>query len=322
MSFERLARLDGQTITVRFAPDADGYIGRECPADECGRYFKIAPGTGLPIDTCGCPYCGHRAGQRDFATRSQQEYAKSVVMRAVTEATLLDMREAFDRDLGRPGDLIRLSMRVEGEPSPLKWYSERDLETSMVCDGCSLRYAVYGVFASCPDCERHNSLSILRANLDLVGRFLSLQEKQDGRLAERLLEQALGQAVADFDGFGRALAEANRDRARDPAGIPRLSFQNIEGARRNVETIFGVRLGDGVDDEAWTALVRAFQKRHLFAHRAGVVDEEYVRRARDPHAVLGHKVTLAVDEVRGTLGTLLLVSIALHGAVTALAART
>ena len=40
-------------------------------------------------------------------------------------------------------------------------YIEKQLETAGTCDQCSLEFAVYGVFASCPDCGQLNALTSL-----------------------------------------------------------------------------------------------------------------------------------------------------------------
>jgi len=49
--------------------------------------------------------------------------------------------------------------------------------------------------------------------------------------------------------------------------------------------------------ETWDHVCRAFQKRHLFAHKGGVVYEHYLSATRDPVATLGRRVPLSADEV-------------------------
>ncbi len=46
----------GNEFTVNFNPDEAGFIGRECPNDNCLGYFKIRPGTGLQESNLPC-YC-------------------------------------------------------------------------------------------------------------------------------------------------------------------------------------------------------------------------------------------------------------------------
>ena len=49
---------------------------------------------------------------------------------------------------------------------------------------------------------------------------------------------------------------------------------------------------------------RAFQKRHLIAHRMGVVDRNYVDKTGDSLAVVGRKIIVDAEEVKRLLGTL------------------
>ena len=87
-------------------------------------------------------------------------------MRRVTGAIVKDLKELeFDhRPRGELG--TGFSLKVKGSrPTPIRYYSEETLETKVVCDECTLRYAIYGVFAFCPDCGKHNSLQILNKNL-------------------------------------------------------------------------------------------------------------------------------------------------------------
>jgi len=56
--------------------------------------------------------------------------------------------------------------------------------------------------------------------------------------------------------------------------------------------IFGFDFADGLGSGEWDGACRIFQKRHLLAHRMGVVDEEYIQKANDPGAVAGRKIRL------------------------------
>lgn len=192
-------------ISITIPPDEDGLIGRECPVPECESYFKIQLGTGLKGENlpCHCPYCGHEAGQDKFFTKAQIEYAQSVVLNKVTGALLKDLKSLeFDhRPRGAFG--IGISMKVSGQPTPIRYYREKQLETEVVCDQCTLRYMIYGVFGFCPDCGVHNSLQILKTNLQLVEKMLGVAESQEQAVALSLIENSLEDCVSAFDGFGR-----------------------------------------------------------------------------------------------------------------------
>jgi hypothetical protein len=54
----------------------------------------------------------------------------------------------------------------------------------------------------------------------------------------------------------------------------------------------------------WAHVRRAFQKRHLLAHKMGVVDEGYLLETGDSSALLGRKISIATPEVRELVTTL------------------
>jgi hypothetical protein len=51
----------------------------------------------------------------------------------------------------------------------------------------------------------------------------------------------------------------------------------------------------------WGCACRVFQKRHLLAHKMGVIDEEYLQKANDPGAVAGRKIHVSHDEVNSAI---------------------
>jgi hypothetical protein len=284
----------GNEFSVPIRPDEDGYIGRECPVDECLGYFKITLGTGIKGPApCHCPYCGHSGDSNTFFTREQIEYAQSVVLRKVGEALTKDLKtlEFEHKPRGMLGIGISLKLK-ESPPLPIRYYREKQLETEVICDNCTLRYAIYGVFGWCPDCGAHNSLQILGKNLELAKKELGLAGSSDKEMADHLVGDALENAVSAFDGFGREICLRQ--------GVD-ISFQNLPVARRRVEEKLGVDFASVLATADWQSVCRAFLKRHLLAHTLGVVDEEYIQRANDPTAAIGRKVRLNEEEVRFTI---------------------
>ena len=284
-----IERLGGQ-ISVSLDEDEDGYIGRECPVETCLGYFKIKPGTGLSEPApCHCPYCGHTGDHNTFYTQDQIAYAHSVVLRKVTDAIHLDMKALEFEHKARGPFGISISMKVTNSaPHPIQYYREKQLETKVVCDHCTLDFAIYGVFGWCPDCGAHNSLHILSKNLELARKELSLSASVESDLAKYLIEDALENVVSAFDAFGREICS---QKASD------IRFQNITAARRRVQEAFGFDFADALSPNSWIDVCRIFQKRHLLAHKMGVVDHEYVEKANDPAAIPGRKIQVTKDEV-------------------------
>jgi len=290
--------------TIKFSipmrNDEEGFFGRECPNEECVGYFKIELGTGLQGEDlpCYCPYCGHAGPHDTFWTQDQLEYARSAGMRKAQKYVGDMLKSAFPQSRPRRGDFISLTFEYKpGRPLPLYRYEEKQLETALVCSECGLRYAVYGVFGYCPDCGSHNSLQILDTNLDLASKELALAGTLEGSLADQLVTDALENGVSAFDAFGRELFRVNSGLAAAPDEAARMSCQNLERLKSRVSKMFEIDLASPFTPDEWCLLVQGFQKRHLIAHRMGVVDQAYINASGDLRAVVGRKVDLDSAEV-------------------------
>jgi hypothetical protein len=296
----------GSQFSISLPPDDEGFIGRECPAAECEGYFKLQPGTGLKGENlpCYCPYCGHGAGSDEFFTKAQVEYATSFVMRQVTGTLLKDLKSLEFNHRPRGAIGIGISMKVSGKPTAIRHYRESKLETEVVCERCTLRYTIYGVFGFCPDCAVHNSRQILNKNLELVEKLLEVAETQEPPVAQRLIENALEDCVSAFDGFGRETCRVFAPKAVKPEKAAEIRFQNIAVARDRVKEEFSVDFAAITAPADWKHILRAFQKRHLLAHKMGVVDEDYLSATGDSPSLLGRKVSILAPEVRELSGRL------------------
>ena len=285
-------------MNIALPVDEDGYTGRECPNPDCEGYFKVTFGTGLAgASECCCPYCGRRGEQNEFFTKAQVEFIQSTMLNGITAELIAQLKKSeFDYRAQGPFG-IGFSLKVEGTLPPIAHYREERLETEVICSNCTLRYAIYGVFAFCPDCGIHNSLQILEKNIELAEKEAALASTVEGELAVRLIEDALENEVSSFDGFGRETCRVNASIATTPAKVGNLSFQSLRNAQDKVQRYFSYDLASPATSEEWTFACRCFQKRHLLAHKLGVVDDDYVKSANDPDAVVGHRISIASDEV-------------------------
>jgi hypothetical protein len=111
-------------------------------------------------------------------------------------------------------------------------------------------------------------------------------------LANYLIGDALENAVSAFDGFGRELCQRKSVEIR---------FQNLAAARRKVQDAFGFDFADALRPDEWDAACRAFQKRHLLAHKMGVIDDYYIHKTNDAQAVLGRRIALSQPEVETSI---------------------
>jgi hypothetical protein len=302
MSFNFPDRIE---VSVTLPRDERGLTGRECP--KCEKIFKVKTGTGLTEKDlpCHCPYCGHIAANNHFHTKEQVEYIRSVGVSKVREMLHNELKKLEFNHPPRGPLGIGISMKLKPHsPTPIRYYYEKNLETDVICDRCTLAYAIYGEFAFCPDCCSHNSITILKKNVEFVEKMISLAEKQEHGLAERLIGDALENLVSAFDGFGREICRVASQKSTNPTEAKDVRFQNISGAQKRLQKLFGFDFSAFFLQDEWKFVCRCFEKRHLLAHKMGVVDEDYVQTTSDHSVIVGRKIVIAATEVQ-RLGTLL-----------------
>lgn len=307
------------SVSVTIPTDDRGFLGRECAVKECEGYFSIKPGTGLTGSDllCYCPYCGHQGQSDTFSTKEQIAYARSVALNQVSQAFQQDMKD-FARQLeycSPPGNLIGLNVSTTFEPGslpPIRHYREKTLETDVVCDACTLNYTIYGVFGFCPDCGQHNSRQILEKNLELAGKQVALAATLEGEFAAHLIGDALENVVSAFDGFGRETCRLHADIATTPAKASNVSFQSLVNSRQKVQDLFGIDIAQAVTPQDWDFICRNFQKRHLLAHKMGVVDQAYITATQDSSAIVGRKVGIEASDVQQLVSQLSLLGAYLY----------
>lgn len=304
-SFRNIERFP-KSMSIDIPLDADGYLGRECPQKDCEGYFKIRPTTSKRAEggSLHCAYCGHCGRMDSFWSKAQIEYAKSIALRMFTDALHKDLK-SFEFEHKPQGLLgIGISLKVEPHrPVLIRHYQEESLETAVACENCGLEYSVFGVFAFCPDCGSHNSTAILKANMVLVAKQVALAKTlDDNALVAHLIEDALENCVSSFDGFGRELARLHSGQSSDPEKAKCMSFQNLERAARSVSTLFGVDLKSGLRSADWQTTHIAFMRRHLIAHKSGVIDQQYLKATGESASLLGRRVRIDAAQVdRGAL---------------------
>ena len=308
---DHVKRLTDRPMSIPIEPDDTGLMGRECPNAECEGYFKLQFGTGLKGEglPCHCPYCGHAAPQSQFCTNDQMRHIQSVAGRLVADAAYQDLKKLEFSIPARGSFGIGVSAKVTRSGTiGIHRYREKALETELVCSECSLRYAIYGVFAYCPDCRKHNSYQILLKNIELIEKMLDMAQESDSEISEKLTENCLEDCVSAFDGFGREIARVHASKAVDSIQAGKLSFQNLTGTRSRILSLFRIDMKHGLSETQWEFMVRFFQMRHLIGHTMAALDEDYIRRTGDSSAVPGRKIRVSTGQVRELLAPIAVVA--------------
>lgn len=286
-------------MSVAMPTDENGMIGRKCPSEECQKYFKLKPGTGLPTDICHCPYCGAEGNASEFLTADQMEYIESIAVQHFVKPLMDNFKRSVE-SLNRSSrnSFIQLKFSVNTPNFRIHNYSEEDIETNVVCDSCGLEFGVFGVFASCPDCSRLNAYSVFSKCLETCSKRLLLLDKQDTKtdkgLCEAILQDALSGAISAFDALGKKLREEYPSMFPEK---PRNLFQNLFSLDSCLRENTGSDIKSRVGSEDWEILFRLFQVRHVYEHNVGVIDEDFVKKIPSYSYMLGKKYPLDRSEI-------------------------
>lgn len=297
------------TIKVNLPSDEHGFTGRECP--KCSGYFKVKSGTGLPTSRCHCPYCGYTGDHNEFFTKDQIEYAKSIALREVVERVIepeLKKLEHSFKELERAtrGGFIQIKVKTQRSPMrfPLKYYQEKEVETYVTCDNCGLDFAIYGVFANCPDCAKLNASIIFGKSVEVAHKRVLLLDsiKDEPELQEAILEDALSGGVSSFDALGKVL------QSRHPAIFPQKPknlFQNLEALSDALSKSTGKSIYDIIGERNFEFVFKMFQVRHIYEHNMGVVDDDFIRKIPNLGHLRNRKYPLEQGEIEKFLDLIL-----------------
>jgi hypothetical protein len=300
--------MENKQVSVTLPTDDKGYLGRTCP--KCNEYFKIKLGTGLKTKICICPYCNHNDESSAFTTKEQYEYAKSIALNQVKRELLGEVYRTFKGlEFGNKGDFIQMRVTTPPIPQfPIKYFSEKLLETYVTCDNCSLDFAVYGVFGNCPDCGQINAFTVFKKSME-IGRVLlaSIENQKDltTEIAEISLKSVLNHFISSFDSLGKELKKKYPTKFPER---PKNLFQNIDELEKAIKSEFKISL---TDDEAKFSFTRKmFQVRHIYEHNMGVVDDDFIIKIPELKHLKGKKYQLAIIELKELM--ILLVEITLR----------
>ena len=279
-------------------------LGRQCPQPSCKGYFKVRLIIVKDVSGLSCPYCGANGSQVDFLTSDQIKYLTTAVAKEAVEPLLRDFAKKINGLNHRQrGSLIRTKRSVGHRGVRLHRYHEKQLESKIDCQDCGLEFAVYGKFASCPECGKLNALTVCLDSLDKAKKKLDLakDEHLEADLRSEFVKDSLGSSVGAFDSFGRAL----RTR-REGIGLSSKAnlFQDIELLDQQLVESGIPSIGLIVGAEAWEDLKWFFQARHVYLHKAGVADPRFVSKQPSYSHLLGKIVPLDIDRLKRNIDVL------------------
>jgi Zn finger protein HypA/HybF involved in hydrogenase expression len=283
----RGAKATAKLLTM-LPTDAEAMFGRTCP--KCHSYFRTQR-----FDTEYCPYCDADAGWTDFITQEQLAFLKKEY-----EAII----EAFK---GPDGETtVNFDAQVKELTREDSWiYSEEKQQTHFACSHCKLESDVLGEYVRCPGCGVRTARAVITRKIaDFAADFE--KDVADIPAAEREQRQRrwkhyVPAVVAEFEALGRDIAFALSLLPLTPSrrkAITELAFQNPTVVAVRLKEWFGFDILEGMSEEDRTFLLRMFNRRHLFTHSGGKVDQEYLNNTADTTVRLNEIVSVSSRQVR------------------------
>lgn len=306
-------RLSGaHSYAVPIPSDGEGYFDRECPSPECLAQFRIHEDDWrdkVRNEEVFCAFCGHAAPSDKWWTQEQLERAKTAALGQIQQR----LGDAMRRDARRwnsrqpRNSFVRMTFSVrDGDPVVLPPAVADPMRLKISCPACACRYAVVGAAFFCPACG-HNaadmmfaqSIAGLRGALDTVAAIrAAIDDKDTAETTGRMIvENGLQNAVTAFQRYAEALHGKTPSASRPR----RNAFQSLEEGSALWFGVTGKRYTDYLDSGEIALLVRAFQQRHLLAHRQGLVDEAYLKRTGDTTYRPGQRIAVRESTVRECL---------------------
>lgn len=316
-----LGRL-GRTMKVKVPIESDDeeYLDKECPSEECCKQFKVYSDdweNKISEERVYCPFCRHCEQADHWWTTEQVErgqkearaHGVAQVQRAIHTGLKRDARK-WNRRQPR-NSLLQLKMSVPSHapvvPRPRPIAANEPLRFKIVCSRCECRYAVVGCAFFCPACGHNDAtmmfdqaLKGIRESLDSLASIERTDLDADAMESVRrtIVEGGLQNTVAAFQRYAESLYEGLRNAPRARQNI----FQNISGGDKTWLSATGKRYLDYLTEVELGTLKLAFQRRHLLAHRQGLVDEKYIGRSGDDSYLPGQRLSLRSAFVRECVG--------------------
>jgi RNA polymerase subunit RPABC4/transcription elongation factor Spt4 len=299
----------GGEVSIPIEDDEEGYFDRECPSDECLFQFKMLSEdwqTAKDAERMHCPSCGHTDHSERWWTQQQIEHMQAAAVAQIQGALNQSLKSDAKRfNQSRPrGGFISMTMNVDSRPQHvmLPPAATDPMALKITCPSCACRYAVIGAAYFCPACGHSAAEQVFEQTIVGIKATLGALDQVRAAMPDRdtaettvriVIENGLQNAVTAF----QRVVEAMFAELPAPPKARRNAFQNLtEGS-----TLWQKATGQGyhahLDDPDLDRLGRAFQQRHLLAHRQGLVDEEYVTKSGDTRYRPGQRFVLRAEAV-------------------------
>lgn len=304
-------------IPISLPLDEKGYIDRDCPNSECGDRFKVSFedwGNKVTDARVFCPFCRHEAPATQWNTSGQEEHIRSVhrhhSQKLVQEALKRGVQRSRPKTIG--GGLFNLKLCLGYKPGriPPVIAAEANevLRQDFVCERCGCRFASLGASFFCPACGHNSAGSTFDSTLETVEKTVaslpsleaSLTSATDIDTAKNAVRQLLEDQFARLVGAFERINEALFDHLPKASQFPKKGsvFQRLDDASALWGQAVGKSYTDFLSASEFQRMKLLFQRRHVFSHRQGLVDQAYIDRSGDTSYAVGQRLVVRQQDVR------------------------
>lgn len=267
-------------VSTFLISDRERMFGRTCP--KCCGYFR----TDHPSERSICPYCGHTGRNAEFTTKNQRTFIDRIC-RTYEEAW--KSQKSVQLNLDKLTDAL-----PENRPS---WgYNEERQQNLYTCrdKACRTRFDVLGEYACCPSCGQRNSMQVLE------GHLAEIQERVAKAPADVVDWEQLTHCFSDFEAMAKDIQSQLvlfPTTPRRRSEIESLSFQRLAKARESLLAWFAIELFAGLSPGDVAFLLQMLQRRHVFVHNGGRVDQDYLDATKDTSVRLHQQLEVRRSEI-------------------------
>jgi len=298
-------------VPINLPLDDDGNLDRKCPHNQCGASFKVMfDDWKVKVgDNVHCPICGCVRDSTEWHTLEQTAFIERESLAVLQERVNTALAHAVRQTTSVTyGGLVRmaLSFRPEAPIVTIPIEAARAMQLKCVCDKCGCRYAAVGFAFFCPACGYESVVIRIGAMFDGVRKAIHVLEQTRAHMTaavgedvardmiRSIREDKIVSMVGLFQHFAECLYKSFPSAGAQP---PKNVFQRLNDGSERWATRTGNGFGSMLQSAEYQRLKLHFQRRHLFAHRHGVVDQEYISKSGDTSFSIGQRLVVTDADV-------------------------
>lgn len=203
-------------------------------------------------------------------TKAQGRYVEHYTQTLIGAIFGDEEESEVEIDMDQYADLTNREVEL-----PAFYHTEESQQSRWKCSRCDNENDILGHYGYCSSCGYRNNLNLLKRELGVLKDHSAASDPHE----------TLKDVVSQFDGFCRNLVECLA--AQVPMTLARqnvtqgLRCHNVRNFRNVLKNVFDIEIFQTMNDEQQQFAQIKFLRRHLYEHKAGVVDKEYLEASGD-----------------------------------------